>query len=63
MDNNNSRTSPAPASSSLLRRWLAPRAVPVNVPDSAEMDLGYESALPWFAESELPAGATGSNGR
>ena len=34
---------------SMISRWLAARSAPFMAPDNSELDLGYESALPWFA--------------
>jgi hypothetical protein len=44
----------------LLGRWLSPRAAPAADADSTEIDLGYESALPWLnsAAGEEEAGET-----
>jgi hypothetical protein len=43
----------APAAPGLLRRWIGARQQPTDAPDSADMDLGYESALPWFTAEEV----------
>jgi hypothetical protein len=51
MDRKPPRTAPALASSSLFRRWLKPQAPHLAV-DSSQLDLGYESALPWFSEAD-----------
>ena len=44
------------APTSMIGRWLSARNAPFMAPDNSELDLGYESALPWFAnEAEEPA--------
>jgi len=40
-----------PSTKGLLGRWRAARQVPQSTPDSAELELGYESALPWFTST------------
>lgn len=52
-----------PASSSLIGRWLSARVTPFTAPDSAELDLGYESALPWFAEADAADGMVEASAR
>jgi hypothetical protein len=49
-----------PKSRGILGRWLGPRAAPAADADSSELDLGYESALPWLnsAAGEEAAGET-----
>ncbi|HSI48821.1 MAG TPA: hypothetical protein VLA61_11155 [Ideonella sp.] len=37
------------APTSMIGRWLSARSAPFMAPDNSELDLGYESALPWFA--------------
>jgi hypothetical protein len=57
MDRKPRRTAPALAASSLLRRWFSPPAPQMAV-DSSQMDLGYESALPWFSDAETRPAAS-----
>ncbi|MCA6216011.1 hypothetical protein KGA65_05565 [Ideonella sp. B7] len=48
----------APAASTVQRRWWSRRKpVVVGPADSTEMDLGYESAHPWWLTQEAPAEA------
>jgi hypothetical protein len=56
MDRNARRTAPDKAQAGRLRRWLTPQQ-PQSVADTSEMDLGYESALPWFSDTESNDGS------
>jgi len=63
MDRKPRRTAPALVAPSLLRRWLSPPA-PLGAIDTSQMDLGYESALPWFSEAETsPSASTSTTGQ
>lgn len=45
---------PATAPWGLLNRWvLAHRKQPSPQSDLPEVDLGYESALPWFTQADM----------
>ena len=57
----NRKTSPqATPPAGLLRRWWAERKNPGSSAESPEVDLGYESALPWFSGLEGDGAGTRS---
>jgi len=63
MDRKPRRTVPALFAPSLFRRWLS-RPAPQGAIDTSQMDLGYESALPWFSEAETsPSASTSTTGQ
>lgn len=50
MDLPANRPVPSPAKPSQARRWWSrPQAALSGPPDSAELDVGYESAQPWLS--------------